>query len=320
MNDFAENIPISQKDLGLASSEVLKLNQIFSLAAIKSRAESVAWSRCITSSTVTFPRPDGKIVWGVEYNIPLLRNDTEDVYKDALKKYDKKNILREADVNILVEERRETRYYQGPSFLKLPDKIEKIRILDLSPQEGMPKGLRNIKSLRNWHNDKHISRRVQEPAGKSVIDKVMGAIYGYSQSDQKRKKALDNLFIEVFSENKKEVELFKSVVNNSQGRELLFIHAHGGNSNIIGEQTGPVVGKYANEKQAEGNWIDLTEVIERYDNPKTFAAILVNTCYFGKEKPPVRRVPVFRMSGISGLGDFPTFGFNKTLVSLPEGK
>lgn len=320
MSDFGENLPIAAKDQILETDK--KQEDVWrdtKIHWLEENAEALAWARSIVSSTVLFPRPDGKMVWGVEYTIPLCFEDVEEVYKETLKQLDKKNILQEDDLNKGLEKRKTRRFYRATSLINLPDNIRKIRVLDLSPQEGLPKHLRNIDSKRSFYHVPYNINRLQMSSGKSVIDKVLLTLFQESLSNIKRIKALNELFYDVFGENKKEIELFKSILNNSKASEVLFVHAHGGSSNIIGEQTSPVVGKYADRRQVEGNRIDLTEVIEKYDKPKIFAAILVSTCYIGKEDPPVRSVPVFRIKGLSG-GFRGTFGLNRTIVSLPEKK
>lgn len=282
---------------------------------LEEKAERLVWRREITSTLVFFPRLNGKRSWGIEYSIPLCYEDTEKSFKEMLEGLDRENVVSKTELEEHLQERRNRRYYEGLPSFKLPHNIRKIRVLDLSPQEGLPRRFRNIESKIPAFRS--IGHRLQPRTEWSTIDKVISCL-NYDPDRTKIYGVLDELFATCLGIDEGKRELLKEILSRSQANELLFVHAHG-YSNVIGEQGQTVKGKYSNEFQAPGNDVDLAEVIEKYDHPETYAAILVHTCYFGNENPPVRRIPVFRVRGKSG-----TFhaglGLTKTLISLPKEK
>lgn len=303
MNDFGEALPINIT----AAQEVGKEDhwRPTKVAVLEGRAEAITWGKSITGRRVDFPQKDGKSVWGIEIEIPLFFEDVEDTYREALTELDEKGkkMLTEDDIKAGIETRKNRRFYSGTPKLKLGANIRKIKILDMSPQEALPKSLRNIDSTRTFYHAKPAIVNLTRQPGNTAIDRLLIKVMMHSTTNSKRSTALDGLFFDVFGDGTKKQKVFESVMADSDAEELVFIHAHGGYDNTIGEQT--------------GNWINLEEVITRYNNPDQVAAILVSSCYLGQDSPPVDKVPVFRPKGFTGGYRSITSIGKKTLVSLP---
>jgi len=309
-----------------AVKDVLREVKIF---AVEERALEVAWAKGITGRRVDFLQSDGKVVWGTEINIPLHFDSISGIYTELVKKFaDEKDIrLSEVEIYKSLKERKGRTWYHDSS-VGLPDKIRNIKILDLSPQENLNPNLRTIDSeRREWHpktTEQRLTRQSYEDriVDRAVLTFLSQTFFKNSPDDVQRRDALSDLFDNVFpsGNSDKQLQLFIKRLNVSKATDIVFIHAHGGYDDIVGEQDWEVKGNETTW-QANGNRIDLSQVIEEYDKPDKIGAILISTCYLGKELPPVKRVPVFRFWGKSAQnrGSSKMIG-NKdtTLVSLPH--
>lgn len=293
------------------------------------KAQALAWSESINERIVNFEQGDGKVAWGIEYTIPLSLEGAEREFRRILKKLDNKDLFSKNEIDELVENNKGKRFYQGTDDIKLPENVSKIRVLDLHPQEGMRRDLKSIRlagykgRLKEFFPGAGSGRRLSKEYGNSVIDRVMLNLYQETRSNIVRTKVLNELFDNVFSGDEESKRLFEKVLDDTGGNELLFIHAHGGGDDVVGEQTTAVVGEYADKRQVEGNRVDLSQVIERYDEPDRLAAILICSCYSGSKKPPVKSVPVFRLKGVAAGGRddlvaVAAMRSNETLVSMPK--
>jgi hypothetical protein len=142
-----------------------------------------------------------------------------------------------------------------------------------------------------------------------LVDKAMTKFSRKTTDFLPRRKALDNLFKDIFQIkdgiSKKE---FIETIRHSNANEILFIHAHGGDSNIIGEETTEL--KRDHGKQSPGNQVEIERVVDEYDKPGKYAAILLLSCYIGTEDKRLEsKVRVFSVQGLSGrnrtfIGEF----------------
>lgn len=312
---------------------------------IEERALEVAWGKGITGKRVDFPQvdetgePNGKTIWGIEVNIPLRFDSVAGIYSEVVNELaTEKNIqLSEDEIKQGTSNKKDRTWYSNYDF-RLPDKIKEIKILDLHPQEMLPKGMRTIESQKDWFNGPNYTERTTRQSSDNIIfDRAISTFLSKSvllmpaPDDARRNNALSDMFDNVFGDNKENVKLFNEKLEKSDASEIIFVHAHGGETNIIGEQNSTVkphkveiAGEQIDlsENQAQGNWIDLAQVVKEYDQPERFGAILVGTCYVGENPPPVNRVPVFRFHGKStNMGNqwrFPTDGKSGSLVSPPS--
>ena len=77
------------------------------------------------------------------------------------------------------------------------------------------------------------------------------------------------------------------------------------------------------DSQAEGNWIDLNEVVKKYDDQEGGGVILVDTCYLGNDNLSDMgyKSLIFRAKGKVGKGDHDFLSIfrkqNETLISKP---
>jgi len=313
MSDFKEGLPvdIEERDPWRPAKVEILTDKIMTLS----------WGKSIKDRIVNFKQDDGKYAWGLEYSIPLRYKDIEEEFRKNIKKVDKKNTLTEEDIELFFQEEGERRLYSEDQYLKIPMNITKIRVLDLSPQEGMPRSLKSIRlagikgKIRELFPQKSIGSRIRRESVTGEPNATKLPLIQAALNNSIRRKTLSELISNVLGGNDKEKKLLESVLRDSKASEMLIIAAHGGSDNDIGEQTGAVVGKYADGRQARGNWVDLAQVVEKYDKPEAFAAILIRTCYYGTDKPPVKSIPVFRPKGSVPGGIVQ----NRVYVSMPEG-
>lgn len=303
-------------------ADITKVKEVLKADAITTEAYSVAWGKIITAKNVTFPQGDNTTTWGVEFNIPLEFNQARFVYENLVNRIERdRGFQIPADIKQQnLAKIKDSRYYNGPSNIKLPEKIKSIKILDLAPQEILDKKDRNIPSHRSWYHEKHPIRDiVRRDKDKTAIDRVVSVLFKEDLGAHTRVKALNNLFKDLFGpESRGEIERFLFELDKSDASEIVFIHAHGGKDEVIGEES--MIVKRDQDKQNPGNRIHFDQVLDRYDDPSKTAAILLVSCYIGKDsKRPVKKVPVFSVDGLSGrnrefIGQFIP---SKTSVSLP---
>lgn len=316
MSEARENFPSVVR-----KSEKKGLSLKFAKKYLISRAKEEAWGKSITNKIVNFKQEDGKYSWGIEYTIPLRFQEVEPIFLDRLTELDTEELFTGKEIDKLAKHLRKTRFFWGvprsspEDYIRLPENITTIKVLDLAPQESMHRNIRNIQPASPYFKYLHkmqLGRRLLAQYKDTAVDKAMLILFGRSRSEISRRTAIYALIDKAFGNNKGQIELFEKTLKRSKARELLIIHAHGRDTDLIGEQGWEIGGPYFDEKQALGNKVDLAQVIEKYDNPEKIASILIHTCYIGDKKPPVKSVPVFRAQGLIGLS-----GADNTLISLP---
>lgn len=314
MGEASEIVLTSKQDIDIRPTT-------WRAVTIIQEAVELSWATNITKKRVEFPREDGKIVWGFEIEIPLIfEGAVKDAYSNlASQLAQEKNIsLSQGEIRHGLKENEGKTWFRDIDDIALPKNIKKIKILDLSPQEALPKKQRNIDSKRNfWHDEYPTNTLTRQPI--SLVDRALINLGMQSRSIQAKSEILQDIFYDVFVNNKAVLAHFREKLEKSKAEEILIIHAHGGYDDFIGEQGYEVKGKTA-QYQAEGNRISLTEVLDKYDQPEKYAAILVSTCYEGKDVSRRGKVVVYRTFGRSG-GGRPNYNFiptkNTTLISEP---
>lgn len=307
---------------------------------IETKALDLAWSKGITGRRIDFPQENGKLVWGIETEIPICFEEIKGIYIELVKKFAKERGEMVSDQQLeasLVDNvdktwfkgiRRENSFFNS-DLVKLPPNIKRIRLIELSPQETLSPPLRNIKSTRNFWSAEHPLVGLT----KQHTDKLVSGSEGINQPTQSdiasnKQKTLEDLFYNVLTGDKTMVGKLIQELDKPGIDEILIVNSHGGYDNTIGEQSGPVKKTLAtiggetvdlSDIQAEGNWIDLNEVIERYDNGDIPNPVLVSTCYLGNDNLSDRgyRKLVFRARGKVGTqGGDPLDIFRKKTTTL----
>jgi len=275
-----------------------------------------AWVKGIRVGMVVFPQEDGLFSLGLEVKIPMQFDVIKDVAKsEALKLSEKQAISLEGrNLEKDLERKGKGGWFIDHEF-PLPESIKWITYLDLSFQENtLPRKLRDadIKSPRGWYHDLILANRIDR-----LLDNKHGFIgsgFGLYNTSLKRGNALTGVFKDVFGSNSDEAQKFIERLNISEGNEILIVHGHSGFTDVVSEKGYSGSG----DKMRAVNGVDIKQVIERYNDPGKYAAILVHSCYLLDKPPPVKDIPVYRGRGYS---DHPHWFGNKNypLVSLPEG-
>jgi len=225
-----------------------------------------------------------------------------------------KDRLSKTEILDLLSKMKEERYYGDyTSEFKLGENIRRIRIISMAPQENLPAKHRNIKSGRAFYKDRTILSRIVDDYGRNFLERFGIRLKNKLKSNLTKRQALDELLLDLFKNDPVKKKKFMSEIKKSTADEIIIIQAHGGKSDLIGEQNKEVCNEL---RQFPGNRIDIKKLISRYDDPDKVAAILIDTCYIGETNPPVGKVPVFRVNGISGGGSM--FVNKGALMSLPD--
>lgn len=315
MNGFNETIPVPEATLS-KSAEINQLKRNFKLDEISNKSIDLAYSYGITSTTVDFPHKNGKKSWGVEIEVPLRFEPVKHIYNEIFKKNTNDNNLQATpeEVQKRVSTLEETTWL---NCIDLPNNIKKIRILNVAPQESLPKKQRTIDSRLNSNIKNPITNITSPPSENSFINKLLFSLQLSSTNELKRKRAFEDIFYEIFSGNTDKIKQFQDILKNSNAEEILIVLGHSGDDDYAGDEVGEQgwsVNGPSSTWQSPGNRIKITEILEKYNQPEKFGALIFDTCYLGKKNPPVKDIPVYRVQGHSGMG---VYGKTKLLLSLP---
>lgn len=182
-----------------------------------------------------------------------------------------------------------SRFYQ--SGIEIPRNITKITYLDLAPQEALPKKLRTIRSkVPTWQSElKAVSTPV---ADKPKLKNLLHTCNVMMPQDEKRFSHLADMIIQ--AANKDELlRKFNQLLAISKGDSLVIVHGHSYNLSEMGEQypdlvydeTGKVI-------QKAGNRVSLKDILDRYNDPNKFSAIVLNGCNHDGVSIKADKVPV----------------------------
>ncbi|MEK7634040.1 MAG: hypothetical protein AAB437_04315 [Patescibacteria group bacterium] len=234
---------------------------------------------------VDFPSEEG-LTWGIELTIPL-----------------NYPILRNALKNV--------------SGINIPDHIDTITYLDVAPQESLPKNIRNIRTKKYSFLPSQLEVLARKTISSSKNEKLQETFNVPRPSDMQRSAQVERMITEVFGNNQKGKDDFNEYVSKNKANELVIVHGHGGSELIIGEQYNDgTTAEDGTPIQKKGNRIKIDKVLERYNNPKKHAAILLHNCHSSDEKVIAKKVPVFMPIGHVG-GVASMLRINKTQSSVP---
>lgn len=127
----------------------------------------------------------------------------------------------------------EKRHLKSIYSFEFPERLKTLKLLDLNPQESLPKNLRTIKSnFKNYH-ESILSTLVKDP--------------------HYRPGETEDFFWSVFGRHKKQIRVFNSILSKSAGTELLFVSGHSEKDPwVVGEETDGI-----NSKLNSKRWGDL---------------------------------------------------------------
>lgn len=247
------------------------------------RGEIGSWAAKLSGRRVDFKSEEG-LSWGIEVTLPI----------DSF-------LRKELSVRL---------------GIAIPPEIKTIKYLDLAPQEALYPKDRNIQTNSfRWQN------RLLSIASKTTsnpwLEKIT-AVFAERPADVRRRWAVIDLFQNVFGNNLEQIDKFNQRLSSSDGSEIAIVAGHGGGEPwVIGEQTSGVISERDRDFQKEGNDVSPEQILEKYDKPDLYSAILFVACFTGEQKLPKSKVPVFRGVGkLAGIHSL--FNLNGTESSLPS--
>lgn len=315
MNGFNEALSTPEPIISKAN-EINQLKRSFKLDEISNKSIDLAYSYGITSTTIDFPHKNGKKSWGIEIEVPLRFEPVKHIYNELFKKFTSDCNLQASpeEIQKRMAALEETTWLHS---IDLPSNIKRIRILNVAPQESLPKKQRTIDSRLNSNIKNPITNITAPPSENSFMNKLLFSLQLSSTNELRRGNAFEGIFYEIFSGDTDKIKQFQDILKNSNAEEILIILGHSGDDDYAGDEVGEQgwsVKGPDSEWQSPGNRIKITEILEKYNQPEKFGAIIFDTCYLGKKNPPVKDIPVYRVQGHSGMG---TYGKTKLLLSLP---
>ncbi|MDO8488256.1 MAG: hypothetical protein Q7S31_02985 [bacterium] len=241
------------------------------------------WGKNISGNVVYFEKGD-ELSWGIEIVISL-------------------------DAKI--------KEYLAKSNVVIPSHIQAIRYLDLAPQESLDRKDRNIRSK---HGDSEgltgLGSLVSVTAKPAIlnIEPLFGLLI------PRPYRTLRNMFLTMITDRKSQ-ERFNNILSNSTGHEILIAYGHGlGDPFSLGEQYwDKPTAKPGQRQQHEGNTVTAEEVLERYNDPEKISAIILRSCYIGKDGVRAKKIPVVRAQGVVANNTIGTrWVRTKTVFEMPE--
>ena len=209
-------------------------------------------------------------------------------------------------------------------LFKIPDHIKKIKYLELAPQEALEPKLRTIRSKMKPHSilgsSSLIPVATPAPYRNQTIEKVRNACNLLSSEDEKRFRELRNMVTWVMGPGSKDKKRFNNTLEESRGDTLVIVHGHSDDLSGMGEQyPDETKDDQGNIIQRKWNLVPIDEILEKYNDPDKFVAIVLNGCNTEKGAVEAKNVPVFYpMTGTKGSGN-PGFLWSAPAgASLPE--
>lgn len=173
---------------------------------------------------------------------------------------------------------------------EIPGRIKNFKFLDLNPQESLPPELRNIGQENDWR--------------RTTLENLVRSGRDSQWADIKRRQEIEELFFWVFGRNKKQIENFSALISKGLGDTLLFVEGHSWNSPFkIGEKSDLDI---RDEKIAKfqkwRNDVAVRKILEKYNLPDIYSAIIFVACYDGSKKIRPLDVPFVYAVGEVGNG------------------
>lgn len=213
--------------------------------------------------------------------------------------------------------------------IEIPEKITGITYLDLSPQEStFPAKFRNITT--DWQSKTRPTvdlfglgrpldklRIASTPDALSDFFAFLASLnMGVSKDDKKAAVFIDMLQ-GTFLLKEEAQRKFNEILAKAAGADLLIVHGHGGGDpHHMGERWPHTVMSGDYVAQRAGNKIMTKDVIDKYNDPKTFAVMILHACNLHKADITAKDVPLIYPKGPTMFGDSPyPWHQNQTYIS-----
>lgn len=216
------------------------------------------------------------------------------------------------------------RYRIEGSCFKLPPHIKKITFLDLAPQEALPPNQRTIRSTIRPHSFRGHSELTMVAAptnpGNPRLVKLRRDFNLLESQDERRYKELGTMISWIFGPSDKAKKRFSNVLKQSSGDTLVIVHGHSSDMGGLGEQyPDEIHDKSGGIVQRMYNFVSMDAILNRYNDPEKFSAIVLNGCNSEMGSVKAKEVPVFYPKGIVKGSANPQFFWSKVGgVSFPE--
>lgn len=195
----------------------------------------------------------------------------------------------------------------------LPENITGIVYVDLSPQESIyPVKHRTIRTA--WQTKFRFAVRgpldqLRAASTKDTLSEFFAFLESMNLStakttpEQKKANVFGVMFKNIFKDRKQKQEQFSALLEKSPAKNLVIIHGHGGGEkeHVMGEQNPDAVMNGEEIVQRSGNRIFTSEIIDLYDHPEEYAALVFSACNMEGAKIAVKNVPIVHPLGPSGL-------------------
>lgn len=210
------------------------------------------------------------------------------------------------------------------SSFKIPSHIKNITYLELAPQEALPPDQRTIRSKimpRSIRGGSALME-VATPAkpGNPTFEIIRHGFNLIRPEDSSRVKALHGMITWVFGPSDENKKRFNEILEKSTGDSLVIVHGHSSDMSGMGEQyPDPMKDDQGNIIQREHNFVPIDSILDRYNDPNTYAAIVLHGCNSEKGEVKAKKVPVFYPMSAVKSSDNPQFPWSKPGgVALPE--
>ncbi len=194
------------------------------------------------------------------------------------------------------EIRKHLKFFLG---LDIQKNIKGIRYLDLTPQESLPPKLRTTNSTRRRATYLQLLADVGDIKGRPDFYSLPFLSGGMGP-----KKYLESVFLRAFGLNRKVTGEFSRDLAAAKGGELVIVYGHGGPGDTrLGEQGDTMIDKDGQKVPRVGYEAEIEEILEKYDHPDKYAAIILISCFTGSHGDKVRakRIPVAVVDGPASI-------------------
>jgi len=219
--------------------------------------------------------------------------------------------------------------------IDIPERIAGIIYLDLAPQQSIyPIKYRTIKT--DWRTKSRLLARqpldrLRTASQKDNLLDFFAFLHSINMGgpnnspEEKKARVFTDILQNIFSERKELQEEFNELLAQGKGTELVIVDGHGGGKpeHIMGEQYYDTVKKGDYTVQRAGNRVFTKEIVEMYNDPKTYAAVIFHACNIEGVDVPVKDVPIIHPLGASTTGDslladvIPAYK-NRSFIKTPE--
>lgn len=227
------------------------------------------------------------------------------------------------EVDIDISDRLVRARFQESSFT-IPDHINTIKYLELAPQEALPPEQRTIRSKMKPRSvlgsSSLVSVATPAKPGNQTLEKVRAGFNLIRPEDQERFTSLNAMITWTFGPTKESKQTFNDVLKQSKGDTLVIVHGHSSDLRGMGEQyPDEMRDESGNVVQRKYNFVPIDEILDRYNDPDTIAAIVLHGCNAEKGSVEAKKVPVFYpMSSVKNVANPGFFWSAPGGISLPK--